>query len=205
MDAQRLRDLMARGFAAAASKLGTPFDIYRPRGSYTPLCERNHVAKTLAAFEPENKRAGRALGPIWRGVFEFKFAVPGDYFTNGTQTLFLASQVYNLPPQCVLTNRVISLSRPSLTAQAAYSRSYPSATAKVASGWPAAMTERGGGSSDPLGASRNAGDWELMLPATFPDARVGDVISDVAGAHFTTLQAEQGSLGWRLLLRQQGS
>lgn len=202
MDSDRLKDLIAKGMGLAAQKVGQPFIVYRPSGPNEPLSERNRVIRLFAAFELEGAGNSRSAGSVWRGIFDALYAQVGNYLVGQSQVFFVASQLPNLPSQCVLTNHLINLTRPSLTAQGGYSSLFPSGGDTILSGWPAAIIAGTSHSARLQAGGTGSSGWTILLPDLPLCPRAFDVLSDDTGASYVVGEAEKGPLGWRLLAKQ---
>jgi hypothetical protein len=213
MDGTILQDLIARGMGTAARAIGVVCNAYRPAGSADPLAPGNRFLQLSAAFNPRDPGFGAAGLPanaVWYGVFDSAYLLPGDYLVEqvGGRTWFVAALQNLLPATCVLTNRVIGVSRPATYALAgvnAYGGG--SAATSVVAGFPANLLHGGSGhSAGVIPADPRVADAVALLPviANTVFAR-GDAMTDDLGRNFVVGQAELNDLGWRLDLRQAAS
>ena len=205
MDGQKLQSLISKGMAVAGRLLGTPYVVYRPKGANSPTGPRNRLIVLNAAFAAAGKGSTRAPGygqAVWQGSFDARYTQAGDYLVGASGTFFVAQQWPGLPVQCVLTNRSVTIVRPTAAAQGTYSGFFASPGERVIIGWPASILESGehGGSARPQ--ETRLGNWQILLPVLPVAPHAADVITDDLGSTYVIGAAEQSSLGWRLLVRQ---
>ena len=203
----KLQDKLSKGLGVAARKLGAPTIVYRPVDCSQPLAEVHRVAKISAAFEPEDRLVNSkgVVSPIWRGIFDTYYTRPADYLVSSSNIYFISSQTFGQMVVCILTNRVISVSRPTFTPPGGYSGSTRAECDNILVNWPANVTELVGSASGQQVGRQNFGTRVVLLP-TLPTAlRVADVITDDLGSTYNVEAAEQNALGWRLLVRQIGA
>ena len=203
MDVISLQDKITRGMGVAARKLGLACIVYRPRTAAQPVSDGNRVIKLFAAFAPEGVGGGASsLQPLWRGTFDAVYTQTGDYLVASDRTYFVGSQLPALPIRCVLTNRSLTIARPSFLGQGGYSGLYASGGEPVVTSWPAAVFANGGSPENVRIAGVGLGGWVVLLPRLPVPPQVADVVTDDAGSVYVVGAAEQNTLGWRLLVRQ---
>ena len=206
MDGASLQDKISRGMGVAARKLGAPFTVYRPKRACDPLNSRNRIIKLFASFNQEDVHYQSVSGfgrPIWWGVFDQAYTLPGDYLVGDTGTYFVCAQRPLLPVQCVLTNRVVNIVRASAPSSGGYSGFTAASALPILSGYPASLLEAGSRETDAGVRSQRLGGWILLLPSGLVIApQVGDVVKDDLQAAYKVGAAEQSALGWRLLVRE---
>ncbi len=202
MDAERLRDRVAKGMGVAARKTGRLFKVFRPTAVGDPLDVHHRILDLNATFVA----AGSSGDPaIWHGVFDSSYTVPGDILVGGQMTFFIGSQLPGAPVQCVLTNRRVSVVRPMAAQQTGYSGIFATSAEALLAGWPARFKAVGdAGDTGKAGHSR-LGGWMVSLPALPVAPQVDDLITDDLGGAYLVGSAEQNVLGWRLLVRQTGA
>ncbi len=218
MNPDRLQDLIYRGMGRAALQTGQLYDAFRPNGNADPCTPANRYLQLRAAFnatDPRFVRANTYGHPVWYGVFDSAYTLPGDYLVEHetARCFFIASQPPLLPVVTVLAERIVSVFRPAgptgFGVQAYGGVALARATPLLLA-WPASMIEGGNG-----GGARYAGDlpadvrltaFTLLLPA-LPGIvpRVEDLVSDDLGRNFVVSSAELSELGWRLVVRQVAS
>ena len=213
MDGATLQDKISRGMGTAARAIGVVCDAYRPITGSNPLASRNRFLQLSAAFNAQDVRfaqAGLPAQAVWYGLFDTGYLATGDYLVeraNG-QTWFVGALQSLLPATCVLTNRVVSVTRPAAGAVAgvnAYGGG--SASGPVIDGFPASILH--GGTAHGAGAipaDARIGSAVGLLPAIANTVFArGDLLRDDAGHGFVVSGAEQNQFGWRLDLRQAAS
>jgi hypothetical protein len=203
MDGTTLQDRIAKGLGVAARKVGASCIVYRPQGWRQPIVEHNRVIRLSAAFSPAARgfNGGEVL-PVWQGIFDSAYTQAGDYLVGASATYFICSQVVGLSLPCVLTNRVISLARPTLVSQGGYSGAYASDDSCILERWPACVIERGSAWNVSKGGATGYVGWLVLLPPLPVTPRVADLMSDDAGSSYVVSAAEPGALGWRLVVKQ---
>ena len=218
MNPDRLQDLIYRGMGRAALKTGQLYNAFRPSGNTNPCAATNRYLQLRAAFnatDPRFVRANTYGHPVWYGVFDSAYTLPGDYLIEHDtgRTFFIASQPPLLPVVTVLAERIVSVLRPGGPTGfgvQAYGGVEIAAASLLLGNWPASMIEGGNG-----GGARYAGDlpadvrltaFTLLLP-TLPGIvpRVEDLVEDDLGRNFVVSSAELSELGWRLVVRQVAS
>lgn len=212
MDASRLNDRARWGLNVAARYLGVATDAYRPQGSDDPLALGNRFLKLHAAFTStrgEFRRANQYGNSLWYGFFDAAYTRPGDYLVQDEGTWFIASQHRLLPVLCVLSDRIVSFSRPVTPANQGTS-SYGGVTAAnvtpLMTNWPASIIAASN-AGRPLATLPNntatVPNWTVLLPSC-PSVilRPTDLMSDDLGRNAVLTAAELTELGWRLTVRQ---
>ncbi len=206
MDGRTLQDRIAKGMGVAARRAGCGFGLYRPAGIVQPVSPANRILDLPAVFAPFGKPAGPAYGQaLWSGTFDTSYTRPGDYLTDGSETYFVASQLPGLDVQCVLTNRVVSIVRPTPAMQGGYSGFFSTPGDVVITAWPACLLESGGHAGGSREGETRFGGWTLLLPVLPAPPQVADVVSDDLGGAYVVGSAESSVLGWRLAVRQVGA
>ena len=117
MDARRLQDRLHYGLGTSARHIGRTANAYRPVGAFDPLDRQNRFLRLPAAFLPAKggTETANAHGqPLWLGIFDASYTRAGDYLLLDSEIFFIASQAPLLPVLCVMTNRTISVSRPTV-------------------------------------------------------------------------------------------
>ncbi len=206
MDASTLQDRISKGMGAAARRAGSLFSLYRPPGIVQPVSAGNRILDLPALFAPFGKRPGAAYGQsLWSGTFDSSYTQPGDYLASASATYFIASQLPGLDVQCVLTNRVVSIVRPTPAMQGGYSGFFSTPGEVVITAWPACLLESGGHAEGGRVGETVFGGWTLLLPTLPTRPQTADVVSDDIGGAYVVGSAEQSVLGWRLTVRQVGA
>jgi hypothetical protein len=205
MNGKKLQALVMKGQAASGRTLGTPYVVYRPKGAAQPVNARNQIFTVTAAFAAEGNGLPAAPNygqPLWQGKFDPTYTLAGDYLVGESGTFFIAQQWPAVPIQCVLTNRVVTIVRPTAAAQGHYSGFFASPGERVILGWPASILANGAHSTSARAAETRLGNWEILLPVLPVPPHVADVVEDDLGTTYVIGGAEQSSLGWRLFVRQ---
>src|SRR4051812_24301641 len=117
MDSRKLQDRLSFGLGRSARHIGRTADAFRPDGPSDPLKRENRFLRLPAAFVPANGGLNTAATygqPLWHGIFDSSYTRVGDYLVLEAETYFIASQAPLLPVLCVMANRTISITRPTL-------------------------------------------------------------------------------------------
>jgi hypothetical protein len=208
MHQPHLKDRIARGLGAAARHIGAPYDAFRPTSAYNPLAPGNRYLRLPAAFSAEEASFKRPSGyghATWFGLFDSAYTQPGDYLSGPAGTFFIAAQQALLPNLCVLTNRVLTLSRPaapSVPGINAYGGVLLANATALLTEWPASIITAGSGSPGDLPSDANIPSWTVLLPDTPVLLRAADLIQDDLGRTYVIGTAEYSALGWRILAKQ---
>ena len=214
MNGALLQDRIFRGLGTAARAIGVLCDAYRPTGAADPLAPANRFLRLSAAFDAQDaqfRKAGLPGDPVWYGVFDAAYLRAGDYLVeagpNG-RSWFVAALQNLLPPLLVLTNTVVSVTRPGAGVRpGAGSYGGGGIAAAVITGFPASLLHSGsphGAAAIPADA-RPSGATALLPPAPGVNFARGDMLRDALGRSFVVGLPELNALGWRLELRQAAS
>ena len=207
MDSKQLQDRIHLGLGKTARFLGSAADAYRTTNTSQPLDKQNRFLRLPAWFTPANNSVGgtNSYGqPLWHGVFDASYTQIGDYLVLHTKIYFIAAQEPLLSVLCVLTNRTITISRPShqaLPAANLYGGYMLGASTPLISGFPACVLGDNK-SSSPLAnlpTDQALASWYVLLPAPAGVAiNPGDLVTDDLGRNAVVTGSELTSLGWRI-------
>ena len=203
MNGALLQDKISRGMGTAARRIGAAYTVYRPSGCGDPLAASHQVIRLQAAFSPGDAgfsaNAGYG-GLLWAGVFDSAYTIAGDYLVGTNSTFFIAAQRPLLSVQCVLTNAVLTISRPVRPVQGGYSGMVREAAQVIICGWPGRVqAERAIVHGAP--PESRFGNWLGLLPVLPQTPQVADIVSDNMGRTFSVAATELSDLGWRVLMR----
>lgn len=210
MRADTVQDRQHYAWGVAARHVGVSADVYRPSGPGGPINDAHRFLRFNAAFLPAEGGMNRPGGygqPEWQGIFDASYTRPGDYVVTADRTFFIAAQQPLLPVLCVLTNRTVSIGRPSLQTSVGTNGygGYNSGTvSSLLIGWPVSMlgTSASGVPATGLPTAQSAAQVMVLLPvAPSINLMPGDMISDDLGRNLMVTSAELSELGWRLSAR----
>ena len=204
MNGASLQDRISKGMGVAARRIGAAHGVYRPKLPACPLSQRNRIITLFAAFNAGDehfRRAETVQRPVWWGLFDAAYTLPGDYLSGPAGTFFVASQAPLLPVECIKTNRCITVSRPAPVAPGGYSGMVAGQAETVLDSWPASVLALGTRLSGNLPETR-FGYWSILLPQLPAMPRVADVATDETGRTFVVGSVEQTDMGWRLAARE---
>ena len=201
MDVVRLQDRISFGMGAAARRLGSACTVYRPSGSDQPLGEHNRVIELPVAFQPLGRgMTGGRAAVVWEATFDSRYTHEGDYLVAAGGKFFVAMQQPACPVRCVLTNRIITISRPAFAAQGGYNGLHSAGAIVILNNWPGYLDGGQGGAFSDHGPVVQT-SRVLLLPRLPSAVEVADVITDDMGGSCTVVCAEQNAMGWRVLAR----
>jgi hypothetical protein len=210
MDSRRLQDRLYFGLGLSAVHVGQTADAFRPAGAFDPLNKQNRFLRLPAAFMPASGSSGTTNNygqPLWHGVFDASYTQPGDYLILGKKTFFIASQEPLLPVLCVMANRTISVTRPTLqtaTGTNPYGGFTANSSSALMTSWPASVLgeDRMTTITADLPTDQAIPYWNILVPA--PSSVLltpGDMIIDDIGRSAVISGSELTSLGWRIVAK----
>lgn len=210
MNLEGVQARLARGMGRAALTLGEPYALYRPRDMARPL-DPAHLRLHLKVALRGAGRGWQQSPPygeaLWNAVLDTAYSQPGDYLRGPLGTFFIASQPPLLPTLCVLTNRLLTVTRPdgALTPGLnGYGGMQKGEQMLLLEDWPASVltAHAGGHRGGELPGTPGPASWTVLLP---PNARPddgplapGDLLSDDEGFAAIIDSVEENSAGWRL-------
>ena len=201
MNGTRLQAKVYAGQGKAASRIGQPFDVYRPGfiSSPDPINPISPWNKAVAALQAHFTSNGGYMAPnsygkaTWQAMLDGSQVNVGDYLvgTDGTD-YFIAAKQPLLPILAVGCNRVLSLTQ--------------GGTSPVAVGWPASVlieSTRGNAPLEDIAGNPSTPHWRALMPAVAGiTPSVADLVTDdLLRAYFVTA-AELTDLGWRLSMQE---
>ena len=199
--------LIGRGLGIAATKLGAPFQIFRPTGAAQPLAGAA-IATVMAVLDSDPRLL--LLDPTFRhGSGAFLIAdttqfLVGDYLVGG-RTVFVAQIEALRPASCVVCNRTLSVYQPataSMSGENAYGGRTTDTDTLLASGWPASILPKTHIDVDPtrLPSDVKTSFFDVLLPVTMPvDLSFGLRLQDDYGQSYAVSTASLTTTGWQLL------
>lgn len=207
MDSRTLQDRVYLGLGKSARYTGQMANAFRPAGPFEPLKKENRFLRLPAVFLPEtgSTKTTNAYGqPLWHGIFDASYTRPGDYLVCGSSTFFIASQEPLLPVLCVLANRTISVSRPTVQTSTGinpYGGFAPSRSSALMSGWPASVLaeQRLAMTAANLPTDQGVPYWQVLVPAPAGVLLApGDMVTDDLSRSAVIATSESTKLGWRI-------
>ena len=208
MDGNRLQDLISRGLGVAARQIGTDYDAYRATSPSYPLARTNRYLRLPAAFSNETTSFKRAVAfgqAAWSGIFDTGYTQVGDYLQGQGGTFFIAAQPNLLPTLCILTNRTLSVFRPTIPLEVGpttYSGVTRTTLLPVLTEWPASVLGGRVGAPGELPGDVGTPLWTILLPCTTVQLMATDLVRDDVGLSYAIASAELTQLGWRITAKQ---
>lgn len=228
MDGATLQARVYAGYAKAAARVGTLFDIYRPTTATNPLQFGNFVGTIPAAFTVHGSKGFNFESPSdWQkpsfhALLDPTQVLVGDYLVNhlggAVGPFFIAGKDPVVPILAVNCNRVISINAQGANTALGlghYSGNVAATAGATAAGtanetvklsaWPASVLTSARAPKDAvLPGNDGAGSFKIILPPVLPGVTIqqSDMVTDDLGNRYAVLAAESQDLGWRLDVRQ---
>ena len=221
MDGSTLQTKVFAGFAKAASRIGLPFDLYRPQSTSDAIVPGNKIATLAAAFTIHSSKnfdftkPSDYDKPLFHALIDPTRIAVGDYLNDPVTTAgpyFIAEITSAMPVLAVACNRVVSIYQPGpqnvAEGLSGYGGTIPTTVATPFDGnetamltnWPASLLMRSRSTRDAyLPTDSGAGMFRCLIPA-FPgvSVRPSSIIVDDLGNRFVVQVAELQDLGWRI-------
>jgi hypothetical protein len=205
MDGGRLQNLIyGRGYAQAATKMGLSYSLYRPASAGIVVGGANLVGSVAAHFRIDDGLTqpagfGQAL---WRGWFDGRLTLPGDYLVGPGGCFFVAAQQALLPPLCVKCNHTLTVTRPGdPVPYGALGYDGGAADLTLLAGWPASVLIGPKGEKNEVGLPGDVKQswWAVLMPA-YAGVRLApsDLLTDESGQTYVVASVEITDLGLRL-------
>ncbi|MDE8342955.1 MAG: hypothetical protein POG24_03960 [Acidocella sp.] len=194
----------------AARAIGVVCNAYRPSSTANPLSTGNRFLQLNAAFnaqDPRFQRAGLPANAVWYGICDTAYLEAGDYLVevSGGRTWLVACLQNMLPALCILTNMLITVTRPQSYVSIGLSAYGGGITGPATlESFPASLLHASGNrGAEAIEADAKISGAVVLLPQIvgFSPSR-GDVITDSIARNYIVSQAELNELGWRLDVRQ---
>ena len=210
MDECSLNDRLSRGMGAAARVIGMEYNLFRPRGSGSPVRSELRLLRLPVALDGGNPgyRQPRGYDRALRGTFDTYAVQVGDYLVGPRGVLFIAAMPSRLKPLCVLTNVILDVLRPvgpDVPGLNGYGGVREPRLGAMLAGWPAEMTNGGEPERGRLPDNGGGARWSVLLPPTPTPLMGGDLLRDADGTRFVVRVAELSEFGWRLSVRRAGA
>ena len=196
------------GYAQVANAIGTPFKHYRPVSS--GAISNATLINTLKVSFAQNgsyKKPGKVGNDEWYGYYDATTVTPGDYFSNGSQTYFVAAQQPLLPYLTVYCERVINLLTVTQTGGGGvgdYGGNVATNEQSLLTQWPASIVQGSRGEKGDITLPEDVRSpwWTIRLPAT-PGVVIQNsmIITDDLSRRYIVSSAEQSPYGWRLTVK----
>lgn len=218
----RVQGKVFKGYAKAASQLGSSYNVYRSTTGLNPLAIENLIGTVpMSANVSWNYlKANKYGNNVWQLLIDGRIVNVGDYLVeistiNGIlpSVFFMAAKQELLPMLGVSCDRTISISRATDAISGTKGNigtvGYLESTATtIMSGCPASFIYSSKGDTDPvkLPTDPKLGWFNCYLPFLggvyiYP----GDFISeDSSDRRYFVMNNELTDLGWRLLIQQLG-
>jgi hypothetical protein len=211
MDGVKLADRLSYGAGCAARRVGFLHDAYRPDSLECPIDSTNRFLRLAVAYVLPGGSVGAPAGfgvPFRQAWADWSYLRTGDYLVGPEGTVFVAAIEPPKPMLVVMTNAVVSLSRPGapvLPGTNPYGGVSPATNTVLLSKFPASLVV--GGLSDRtrsgLPDDTKIPGFICLVPALAElSPMVGDILTDAAGARYLLNAVEALSGVLRLSMNQ---
>lgn len=118
MDGTRLQAQIDRGYAICASKIGLPFDVYRPSSLLTPIASGNKVLTAFLASFTVSKDTLNYMSynkpkvPMWTAILDSSQVQIGDWLIGAQGIFFIADKQALQPIPAIQCSGNVSIVRP---------------------------------------------------------------------------------------------
>lgn len=210
MDLDRVQDRLARGMGRAAFAIGARYTLFRPQGPGLPLRPATLALQLKVALHGAGRSWQQSPGygdALWNAVLDTAYSRPGDYLRGPLGTFFIAAQPPLLPTLCVITNRVLTVTRPDGALAAGlngYGGVQQAEQMLLLDRWPASvlMARAGAHHGGELPGAPGPPTWTVLLPRTAQPEdgplRPGDLLAEDDGFEAVITTVEANDLGWRI-------
>ncbi len=216
MNEARLQQVLGKGYAIAAARVGSTFELYRPSAFDSVLEPINLIA---ASFKCGTAAYGNGFGfekpdqhrDHYNNLLgDTRIMQKGDYLVSVQYgTWFVADMPSIKPALGVRCDRVLTVKRAgsagtgcTTVGLSGYSGPVAANEADILIGWPASLMEVGGRARGNAGLPIDAGapSVEIMMPA-LPDVMIepADVIACDLGRRYIVKGAELSKFGWKIM------
>ena len=211
MDGATLQAKLYSGYAKAATRIGLPFDLYRPATWNDPLAD-GPIANMNAAFTvhgPSNFQFGVPSDyqkPLFHALLDGSKVQIGDYLIPSSGSggpFFIAAKQPDVPILAVQCNRTLSAFQPG-PALSIGANSYAGTTQanenEIMKNWPSSVLLGARGVRDQtLPSDAGYGSWRILMPYFLGVLiRPGTILVDDLTNRIVVQSAELQDLGWRI-------
>lgn len=228
MNGEQINQKIRYGYAKAAAKLGSPYELYRATTPFTPIDPDNLIGTLpmVASQDWSWMKANRPGNAIWFACIDGQesseplSAQEDDYLVGNYKTYFVLTKEYQLPMQVVECNKVVNIIRPFQSATAGYDGGYAGyeeadATPLMENMPISLLINRAGRQAESkLPTDTLQPSWIALMPNIGEtDLRTGDIIVGLENLdnmpgivstsdRFIISAAEETEFGWRLTCLQ---
>lgn len=207
VNAQIMNARLDGGYAKAAAVLGLPYQHFSPTGPNNPTATPKETLNVWATTDAGLKGTTPMVfgKPQWFAALERNTLQIGDYLAGALGTFFVSSLEASAPVGLVYCNRTISLARAQDALQPGANAARFGTSLQVVTdfmvGWPASVLQLGskmGSTGMNLPTDAKAPSVVILLPASVPQIRFNDLVTDDVGQRYLVSAIEQSAPGWRL-------
>lgn len=219
----RIQGKVFKGYAKAASKLGSNYCVYRSTTGMDPISFGNLIATipVSANVSWNYMKANKYGNSVWQLLIDGRIVNVGDYLVEVStindilpSTFFVAAKQELLPMLGIGCDRIISVTRPAYKSAAtkgnigtAGYRRKDAVT--IMSNCPASFIMTSKGETNPIALPSDPKlSWFICFLPYLGDVYIhlGDIIEEAStGQRYFVMNNEKTDLGWRLLIQVLGS
>lgn len=211
VDGLRLADRLAYGAGCAARRAGFLHDAYRPASLQCPINLANRFLRLAVAYVLPGGNVGAPAGfgvPFRQAWADWSYLQIGDYLAGPEGMAFVAAIEPPKPMLVVMTNAIVSLSRPAAPALAGanpYGAVSPETNTALLSDFPASLLVGGLADRTRVGLpdDTKVPGFVCLVPSLAGlRARVADILTDATGARYLVNAVETLNGVLRLSMNQ---
>jgi hypothetical protein len=215
----RVQGKVYKGYAKAASELGSPYNVYRSTTGLTPIAVGNFVSTVLMTANVSwNYMKANAYGnSVWQLIVDGRIVNVGDYLVENStidsilpSTFFIIAKQEILPILGIKCDRVITITEPNISMSKGpteYGGYTKDDVITLMQNCPCSFITAGKGEEAEAKLPTDA-----KLPMFFcfvpflggVQIKTGHIITDQTGTDYIVTTNELTELGWRLSIRKRG-
>lgn len=203
MDGAKIQAKVNKGYAIAARKVGTPYNVFRSADLMNPLDLGNKIYELPAWFATAlgSSKFNKPTAPLWSVVIDPTNLLAGDWISNGAQTFYLADKQALLEFPGVGCNLAVDIERPGYV-EAVGGGAEPGFTT-IAQALPVFMISKKDKSTAPhwfptaTDSTVALPEWQVWINArTEGQIKAHDVLVDSQGLRYEVDTLSFGSFGY---------
>lgn len=226
MTPEMIQQKIFYGYAKASFKLGATYSLYRSAVPINPITEENLIgtiqmspsvswdymkAQSYGKAELNaciDAQSANAPYSCLVGDYLVPAIDPQSGIIDETNTYFVQSLQFDLPPRVVICNNTLSIIRPSQNTGPGY-QGYagytPGTSQTIMTDMPASVLKvgRGMAADTKLPTDSREPMWTILMPNLGGVIiRIGDIITDNINEEYAVSENELTDLGWRITAMQ---
>jgi len=215
MDGATITARISKGLGIAAKKVGSPYDVYRPKGVNDPLAAGNKIVSGQSAtFAPYGNwyqfgTPSKHGDTLYTGLFDPTGIQVGDYFVSAQDTYFILSLDHIEPPLVAQAFKTMTFVRPVNASNVPgrgprYGGNDVSSETPYMANWPISLNleRKLGQAMAALPGDAPPAAMEFFVPYAGVEIKTADIGIDGDGNRWVIGAVEKSPLGWRIYSRQ---